>query len=112
MSYSQIAKACDISRSVIGTVVRELRHAGFIDGRKVKNEPRVLVPGTVNCTPIVSRKCVYGIGWKQSSYSGTCNYILCEGHSRGCSAKACTKYQEGKKKMPTMAEDRFLGRRF
>lgn len=94
LSYSQIAQKVDISRSVIGTVLRELRLSGFIQGRKVKLEPSVIVPGTVNCTTAVSKKCKYGIGSQSVGYRPLCNYALKVGKPRGCSHTACTKYCE------------------
>lgn len=94
LSYSQIADKVDISRSVIGTVLRELRLSGFIQGRKVKLEPSVLVPGTVNCTTAVSRRCKYGISFQQSNSGFLCNYLLKEGKTRGCPHNACTKFVE------------------
>lgn len=98
LSYSQIADTVDISRSVIGTVLRELRLSGFIQGRKVKLEPSVLIPGTVNCTTAVSRKCKYGIGSQTVGYRPLCNYALKVGKPRGCPHTACTKYCEEEQK--------------
>ena len=48
----------------------------------------------VNCTESIMKRCVYG------GTVGTvpcCNYILVEGHSRGCSPRTCDQYKTGKK---------------
>lgn len=110
-SYRQIAHALNISRSATASIIRQLINIGAVKGRRKILEPSTLIPGTVNCTTAVAYKCVYGLSNRQSTMSGLCNYILCEGHSRGCSHKACDKFQTGKKKLQPLSEDRFLGRR-
>lgn len=42
-------------------------------------------PGTVFCDSACMKKCYYSNG-------GTCDYILIEGHSRGCHWSECTKF--------------------
>ena len=93
-TYYDIADKCNIARSTIGTVVRELINMGVIEGRRRKLEQSVLVPGTVNCTTAVSRRCVYGISFQQSNSRCLCNYFLREGKLRGCPHNACTKFVE------------------
>ena len=93
-TYYAIADKCNIARSTIGTVVRELINMGVIEGRRRKLEQSVLVPGTVNCTTAVSRRCVYGISFQQSNSGCLCNYSLREGKLRGCPHNACTKFVE------------------
>ena len=93
-TYSYIADHVGIARSTMGTVVRELINMGVIQGRKRKLEPSVLVPGTVNCTTAVSRRCIYGISFQQSNSGCLCNYSLREGKLRGCPHNACTKFVE------------------
>ena len=110
-TYGEIANILNISRSATATVIRQLINIGAIKGRKRTLEPSSLIPGTVNCTTAVAHKCIYGAGYHQSTFEGLCNYILCEGKSRGCSHKACDKFQTGKKKLPTLSDDKFLGRR-
>ena len=99
-TYSYIADHVGIARSTMGTVVRELINMGVIQGRKRKLEPSVLVPGTVNCTTEVSRRCKYGISFQQTNSGSLCNYLLKEGKPRGCSPKACTKFCEDQHKLP------------
>lgn len=44
------------------------------------------------------RKCKYRVGqqdWKNKQMR--CNYILVTGHSRGCDATHCDKYEPGKR---------------
>ena len=94
LTYYDIADKCGIARSTIGTVVRELINMGVIEGRRRKLEQSVLVPGTVNCTTAVSRRCVYGISFQQSNSGCLCNYFLREGKLRGCPHNACTKFVE------------------
>ena len=94
LTYYAIADKCSIARSTIGTVVRELINMGVIEGRRRKLEQSVLVPGTVNCTTAVSRRCKYGISFQQSNSGCLCNYSLREGKSRGCPHNACTKFVE------------------
>lgn len=104
LTYYAIADKCNIARSTIGTVVRELINMGVIQGRKRKLEPSVLVPGTVNCTTEVSRRCKYGISFQQTNSGALCNYLLKEGKSRGCSCKACTKFVEAEHDKPRSDE--------
>lgn len=52
----------------------------------------------VKCTKAVSKKCVYGIEYSEAA--GLCNYILCEGHSRGCPPEACTHFAHRCKENP------------
>lgn len=103
-TYSYIADHVGIARSTMGTVVRELINMGVIQGRKRKLEPSVLVPGTVNCTTEVSRRCKYGISFQQTNSGSLCNYLLKEGKSRGCSPKACTKFCEAEHDKPKSDE--------
>lgn len=71
------------------------------EGRRYNGSMRIFAPGqptlkegeTVNCTLAVSKTCIYGIEGG-SGWNGKCRYILCEGHSRGCSYKACNKYSK------------------
>lgn len=42
-------------------------------------------------------KCVY-VGGNKRSRVPTCDYILIEGHTRGCSVLNCDKYKPGKAK--------------
>lgn len=100
LTYYAIADKCSIARSTIGTVVRELINMGVIEGRRRKLEQSVLVPGTVNCTTEVSRRCKYGISFQQTNSGSLCNYLLKEGKPRGCSPKACTKFCEDQHKLP------------
>ena len=93
-TYYSIADRVGIARSTIGTVVRELINMGVIEGRRRKLEQSVLVPGTVNCTTAVSRRCIYGISFQQSNSGCLCNYSLREGKLRGCPHNACTKFVE------------------
>ena len=104
LTYYAIADKCSIARSTMGTVVRELINMGVIQGRKRKLEPSVLVPGTVNCTTEVSRRCKYGISFQQTNSGSLCNYLLKEGKSRGCSPKACTKFCEAEHDKPKSDE--------
>lgn len=53
---------------------------------KVNDEP-------IKCTQSVARTCIYGERWGCSD-NGLCRFILCEGHSRGCSPKKCVYYQK------------------
>lgn len=103
-TYSYIADHVGIARSTMGTVVRELINMGVIQGRKRKLEPSVLVPGTVNCTTEVSRRCKYGISFQQTNSGALCNYMLREGKPRGCSCKACTKFVEAEHDKPKSDE--------
>ena len=103
-TYSYIADHVGIARSTMGTVVRELINMGVIQGRKRKLEPSVLVPGTVNCTTEVSRRCKYGISFQQTNSGALCNYMLREGKPRGCSCKACTKFVEAEHDKPRSDE--------
>lgn len=104
LTYYSIADHVGIARSTIGTVVRELINMGVIQGRKRKLEPNVLVPGTVNCTTEVSRRCKYGISFQQTNSGALCNYMLREGKPRGCSCKACTKFVEAEHDKPRSDE--------
>ena len=54
----------------------------------------------VKCTRKVSEKCVYGVSHGQPITTNLCNYILCEGHSRGCLPEACDKYAHRTKDNP------------
>ena len=54
---------------------------------------------TVRCTRSISRTCVYG-SWPGSDTDNLCNYILCEGHSRGCDPNRCDKYSKITKDNP------------
>ena len=103
-TYYFIADHVGIARSTMGTVVRELINMGVIQGRKRKLEPSVLVPGTVNCTTEVSRRCKYGISFQQTNSGSLCNYLLKEGKPRGCSCKACTKFVEAEHDKPRSDE--------
>lgn len=98
LTYYAIADKCSIARSTIGTVVRELINMGVIEGRRRKLEQSVLIPGTVNCTTAVSKKCKYGIGSQLVGYRPLCNYALKVGKPRGCPHTACTKYCEEEQK--------------
>ena len=62
--------------------------------KALKKEKPVKIEGLVNCTAAVMKKCVYG---GTCGGSPCCNYILVEGHSRGCSPRQCDKYRTGKK---------------
>lgn len=53
----------------------------------------------VNCTRKVSRQCVYGFE-NPVVGSALCNYILCEGHMRGCPPEACTHFAKVSKDNP------------
>lgn len=46
-------------------------------------------PGTVYCDSDCKKRCYYSNG-------GTCDYILIEGHSRGCHWSECTKFVDKK----------------
>ena len=105
--YKDIAKEIGMSEIWVCNMVRRLRRIGAIPKERptnkrakikeaIENQP----PGTVRCTPWRSMKCVYGVGGETNVNVLTplCNYILCTGHTRGCPAEACTKYQEGTKK--------------
>lgn len=106
--YKDIAREIGMSDIWVCNMVQKLRASGAIPKERpiskrakvkevIENQPF----GTVMCTPYRSRKCIYGVGGDtniNNTSTPLCNYILCEGHSRGCPAEACTKYQEGKKK--------------
>lgn len=49
---------------------------------------------TVRCSDKISATCIYGVSrFERSKALGArCNYILCEGHMRGCSPDQCDKY--------------------
>ena len=55
---------------------------------------------TVKCTKSISKSCVYGCMRSQTASTNLCNYILIEGHMRGCPPEACTKYSKVKKGNP------------
>lgn len=105
--YKEIAKQTGMSEIWVCNMVQRLKKIGAIPKERptnkrakvkevIENQP----PGTVRCTPWRSKKCIYGVGGDTNINALTplCNYLLCTGHTRGCPAEACTKYQEGTKK--------------
>ena len=51
------------------------------------------------------RSCQYGTAESRWTTEGRCQYILAEGHSRGCPARKCDKYIKGpKKKLKTFQD--------
>lgn len=51
---------------------------------------------TVKCTQAISKQCVYGCIPSQTNVGNLCNYILAEGHMRGCPPEACTKFSKAR----------------
>lgn len=105
--YKDIAKETGMSDIWVCKLIRQLKESGAIPKvrptnkrAKVKEAIENQPQGTVRCTPWRSKKCIYGVGGDTNINTLTplCNYFLCTGHTRGCSAEACTKYQEGTKK--------------
>lgn len=105
--YKDIAKETGMSDIWVCNLIRKLKESGAIPKvrptnkrAKVKEAIENQPQGTVRCTPWRSKKCIYGVGGDTNINALTplCNYLLCTGHTRGCPAEACTKYQEGTKK--------------
>ena len=57
---------------------------------------------SVVCTSKISKTCIYGASEfdVKLPYKARCNYLLCTGHSRGCSPKECDKYVQIDKEHP------------
>lgn len=47
---------------------------------------------SVQCSFEKSRQCIYGIADTANAFSPLCNYLICEGHSRGCPPDKCDKF--------------------
>ena len=88
----KIAKELNIAESWVYKVLRDLKDDGLIQEREIDYSPTYDYP--IDCTKKVSVTCVYGCAPATTlcDYTAGCNYLLCTGHSRGCSPRACTKY--------------------
>lgn len=64
--------------------------------KKLPERPEGIV---VKCTKKISRECVYGLRSDENS-DVLCNYILCEGHPRGCDPSACDRFSRRSKDNP------------
>ena len=63
------------------------------------------------CTVEKSRQCIYGIAETANAFSPLCNYLLCEGHSRGCPADKCDKFVQVDKDHPRRLSTKALTRK-
>lgn len=54
----------------------------------------------VQCDLQISRQCIYGVADTANAFSPLCNYLLCEGHSRGCPPDKCDKFVQIDKDHP------------
>ena len=65
----------------------------------------------VKCNLETSKNCIYGIADTANAFSPLCNYLLCEGHSRGCRPDNCDKFvhvdKDHPRKMSKSAKDLF-----
>lgn len=113
-SFTEIGDALGIAESNISRWVKILIENGTIEKReniRKSKEPKpvkfkkdkklaetTLKHGkTVVCTKEVSKTCVYGC---LDEKAGLCRYLLCVGHSRGCSPRECNKYSRISKDNP------------
>lgn len=93
-SQAQIAELVGILSGSVSTIMQRLRHEGKAGWRfkRAPEEEKSQKPGTVRCTMSVSKKCLYGMSAEGNAMTNKCNYILMEGHSRGCPWEECTKF--------------------
>lgn len=63
------------------------------------------------CTVEKSKQCIYGIADTANAFSPLCNYLLCEGHSRGCPADKCDKFVQVDKDHPRKLSAKTLTRK-
>lgn len=115
-TYSEMARALDLAKRTIANKVLMLKREGklpdvyrsvdytkkgkitasrYVDERNNIKELKAKAEeqGLKYCDTVVARKCLYGTCASFES-QGLCNYITLEGHSRGCSWTACSKYKE------------------
>jgi len=101
LSQRKIAHAIGTSEAWARSRIRKLKKEGILkELPQVKHKKPIIEfkNGCVNCTYNVSKKCIYGIRPSDTPSQPRCNYMLIEGHSRGCPPTACDKFQEGHKK--------------
>lgn len=96
-NVAEIAERCDVSyqKAVYRLKILAERKQIPADWKKViegNNKEANKTSGVVRCTLSVSKKCIYGCA--QNFGGGLCRYVLCEGHSRGCSYKKCDKFSQ------------------
>lgn len=86
----------DIPKSEVAPVQRKKRKE-----IKIVREYPPIPEGVkvVNCTPRISRTCIYGFE-QASSESMCCQYSLCENQSRPCPPEACWKYSRVSRQNP------------
>ena len=54
----------------------------------------------VQCNLHTSRQCIYGVADTANAFSPLCNYLICEGHSRGCPPDKSDKFVQVDKDNP------------
>ena len=84
---------------------RRKRSSSFNEMRQqYKNPPEKPDGIVVKCTASVAKKCVYGCLYQPNQQK--CDYILCEGHMRGCPPEQCWHFakvtRENKRRRPTI----------
>lgn len=120
LSTYEMACKLKVSKFTIGNRIKVGIERGIIpaDWKNYKRSSVVTVGPTfedkqvVRCTAAVSHQCVYGISQSVSSFSGLCRYIQCENRMRGCSWKACNKFQKVTKNNPrkSIREEKPIGK--
>lgn len=94
MKYTSLGY--DIPKNKVAPVQRKKR-----EPIKIMREYPPIPEGVevVNCTPRVSRTCIYGFE-QASNESMCCQYSLCENQSRPCPPEFCWKYSRVSRQNP------------